>query len=92
MTQRLTGEVVLVTGAAGGIGSAVATVAAREGAVVAGVDLVEPEVTGCAAFVRADVSREEDVTRAVAELADRLGPPTVLVNNAGVNAHSDRSP
>jgi NAD(P)-dependent dehydrogenase (short-subunit alcohol dehydrogenase family) len=44
---------------------------------------------GGALFVRADVSREADVRALVAACAERLGPPTVLVANAGVNANHD---
>jgi NAD(P)-dependent dehydrogenase (short-subunit alcohol dehydrogenase family) len=40
-------------------------------------------------FVAADVAREADVETLVAECAQRLGPPAVLVNNAGVNATFD---
>jgi NAD(P)-dependent dehydrogenase (short-subunit alcohol dehydrogenase family) len=40
-------------------------------------------------FVRADVAREADVRELVAACAERLGPPTVLVANAGVNANHD---
>src|SRR5882757_10693216 len=39
---------------------------------------------GTAIALGADVSREDQVTAAVAEVAERLGGPTVLVNNAGV--------
>jgi NAD(P)-dependent dehydrogenase (short-subunit alcohol dehydrogenase family) len=42
-----------------------------------------------ACFVAADVARETDVRALVDECAARLGPPTVLVNNAGVNAAFD---
>src|SRR5919199_220701 len=42
-----------------------------------------------ACFVAADVAREDDVRAVVAACAERLGPPTVLVANAGVNANHD---
>lgn len=42
-----------------------------------------------ALFVRADVAIEADVRAFVERCVDALGPPTVLVNNAGVNANYD---
>ena len=90
MTER----VAIVTGAARGIGAATARRLARDGMSVAVVDLDaaagEPVVKeieaagGTAIALGADVSREDQVTAAVAEVAERLGGPTVLVNNAGV--------
>ncbi len=40
-------------------------------------------------FHPADVGREADVEALVAACVDRLGPPTILINNAGVNANFD---
>jgi len=50
---------------------------------------VERELGGDARFVAADVGRERDVVRLVEACARELGPPRVLVNNAGVNARYD---
>jgi 3-oxoacyl-[acyl-carrier protein] reductase len=90
MSQR----VAIVTGAARGIGAATAVRLARDGLAVAVVDLVEDSCAdtvaaiggagGRAIAVGADVSDAEQVAAAVARVADELGPPTVLVNNAGV--------
>jgi len=84
----------IVTGAARGIGAAVAVRLARDGLNVAVVDLEESagkrtveligETGRRAIALGADVARPAAVTRAVDEVAQRLGPPTVLVNNAGV--------
>ena len=89
-----TPRVAIVTGAARGIGAAIATRLARDGCDVAVLDL---DCDACADTVRAveaegrralavaaDVSDEEAVRRGVAEVVERLGPPTILVNNAGV--------
>lgn len=76
--MRLAGEVVIVTGAAQGIGAVIADVLEEEGARVARTD-----VTG--ADVRLDVRDAASIEAAVAEVAQRLGQPSVLVNNAGVN-------
>jgi len=90
----LDGRVALVTGAGSGIGRAVALQLAREGAAVSVVDVnmegangVAGEVTdlkGKAIPVRCDVSREEQVNKAVKETEDRLGRVGILVNNAGI--------
>lgn len=100
MAGRLTDEVVLVTGAARGIGKAIATKAAEEGAAVALLDIRadlllttagEIKQTGATvASAVGDITDEDSVRRAVAELTDSLGRPcTVLVNNAGINAYAD---
>jgi 3-oxoacyl-[acyl-carrier protein] reductase len=90
----VTDRVAIVTGAARGIGAATAKRLARDGFSVGVVDLDaaagEPVVEaivaegGKAVAIGADVSDEDAVTSAVAEVADRLGAPTALVNNAGV--------
>ncbi|MEV1142182.1 3-oxoacyl-ACP reductase FabG [Micromonospora sp. NPDC049799] len=84
----------VVTGAARGIGAAVAKRLARDGFAVAVVDLDEaackPVVGeiesggGRALAVGADVADEQAVQAAVDRIAGELGEPTVLVNNAGI--------
>jgi len=95
---RFAGRVILVTGAAQGIGAAVARRALADGALVAMLDVDAPGVRAAAEEsgfpdrclpVVADVGREADVARAVAAVRDRFGPVDVLVNNAGVNAGYD---
>ena len=70
---------VLLTGAAGGIGSAAAAELRKRGAQVVGLDL-EPgdEIIAC------DVRDQTSVDGAVAEAIERLGGLDVLVNNAGI--------
>jgi 3-oxoacyl-[acyl-carrier protein] reductase len=87
-------RVAIVTGAARGIGAAIAKRLADDGFAVGVVDLTEDNCAatvaaianegGTALAVGADVSNAEQVAAAVATVADRLGPPTVLVNNAGI--------
>jgi len=87
-------RVAIVTGAARGIGAATAIKLARDGFAVAVVDLDEStckdtveQITangGRAIGVGADVANGEQVTAAVDRIAAELGPPVVLVNNAGV--------
>ena len=84
----------VVTGAARGIGAGVAKRLAADGMNVAVIDLNEAdcaavveEITaagGKALAVGADVSNPESVEAAVAKIAEELGAPTVLVNNAGI--------
>ena len=90
MTER----VAIVTGAARGIGAATARRLAADGMAVAVLDLQEEackatveEIAsggGRALAVGADVSKTEHVQKAVERVAEELGAPTVLVNNAGV--------
>jgi 3-oxoacyl-[acyl-carrier protein] reductase len=94
MTQSAPARVAIVTGAARGIGLATAKRLAADGLKVAVVDLDETasakaageiaEAGGTAIGVGADVSVPAAVTAAVQRVVDELGPPTVLVNNAGV--------
>lgn len=84
----LEGEVLVVTGGAQGIGAAIARVARRHGARVGVLDLAPVRDPGLVGVV-ADVSDAVAVRSAFAELAERLGAPTVLVNNAGRNASYD---
>jgi 3-oxoacyl-[acyl-carrier protein] reductase len=87
-------RVAIVTGAARGIGAATARRLATDGMAVAVLDLdagsCEATVDaitaagGRAIAVGADVSDDDQVEAAVATVAEELGPPAVLVNNAGV--------
>ena len=85
----LSGKVVLVTGAARGIGRAIAELARQYGAEVASCDLQWDEngERDCPEGVfrlQGDVSKEHDCERFIAETLNRFGRIDVLVNNAGV--------
>src|SRR6516165_6720956 len=87
-------RVAIVTGAARGIGAATAQRLATDGMAVAVLDLdaaacagtvdAITEAGGRALAVGADVSQADQVEAAVGKIAADLGPPVVLINNAGV--------
>lgn len=84
--QRLTGRVAVVTGAAGGLGAAIAARLAAEGAAVAGLDITAPDTAEAdrAAFFQCDVSEPNSVAAAVDAVVARFGGIDVVVNNAGL--------
>jgi 3-oxoacyl-[acyl-carrier protein] reductase len=87
-------RVAIVTGAARGIGAATAVRLAADGLAVAVLDLKEDDAAGTVAAIEAaggralavaaDVGDAAQAAAAVQRVADELGPPVVLVNNAGV--------
>ncbi len=92
--MSITGKVALVTGAAQGIGKAIALRLAKDGADIMLVDLHQEKLDSAAAEVRAlgrraftciaDVARLEQVTAAVAFAEKELGGLDIMVNNAGI--------
>jgi 3-oxoacyl-[acyl-carrier protein] reductase len=98
MSGRLAGKKALVTGGARGIGAAIATAFAREGADVAVLDLKieaaqarasELAGLGVKTFAAsADVSDEAEVEAAVKKVEQALGRIDILVNNAGIDTTS----
>jgi len=92
VTGRHDGRVAVITGGAGGIGRAYALRLAGEGAAVAVVDRADAaevvaeveEAGGTAIGVRADLTDGASVVDAQKEIASRLGPAGILINNAGI--------
>jgi len=90
----LQGQVAIVTGAASGIGRAIALRLSREGAAVMAADLEGKAAEGMVQEIvgqgkrglgiKADVSVEKDVERMVQETLKNFGQVDILVNNAGI--------
>src|SRR5947209_19520877 len=91
----LTGKVALVTGAGSGIGKATAILLAQQGARVVALSRTAHEVEQTAEEINregkeamailADISREEQMQRAVQQTLDRWGRIDIVFANAGIN-------
>lgn len=91
MSSRIRGSIAVVTGAASGIGRALAYELARRGGIVAGIDVsadaLRETMTGCGGesyALFADVSSRAECERAVREAIERFGRVDILVNCAGI--------
>src|SRR5579871_4383900 len=85
-SRSIAGKVAVVTGAASGMGRAIADVFLEDGAVVAALDRDHTGVVGVGtAQWTLDVSDGAAIDRVVHEIVDRLGPADILVNCAGVS-------
>jgi 3alpha(or 20beta)-hydroxysteroid dehydrogenase len=89
---ELNGKVALITGAARGLGAAIAEVFVREGASVIGTDLLIEEgenlitrLGRAARFIAHDVTREEHWSRVIDFARSEFGRLDILVNNAGLS-------
>lgn len=93
-SNRLTGKVVIVTGAGRGLGEGIATLLAQEGARIAVVDVNDSEgkrvveiinaCSGTSAFFHCDVSDHSSVKRMVNAVMDEFGRIDCLISNAGI--------
>ncbi|MFN7534985.1 MAG: SDR family oxidoreductase [Brevundimonas sp.] len=97
MSGRVAGKSALITGAAGGLGQAMARMLAREGAKVAVTDLdlagaealaasINADHPGQAVAFRHDVTDEADWVRVVADAVAAMGGLSVLINHAGIGS------
>ncbi|HMN78620.1 MAG TPA: SDR family NAD(P)-dependent oxidoreductase [Burkholderiaceae bacterium] len=95
LSRSVAGKIVIVTGAASGMGRATAHLFADEGAKVAvtdvtPVDAVVAEIAGAGGTARGwqlDVSKKADIDRVVGEIAAHFGGIDILINNAGISRH-----
>lgn len=92
--RGLQDKVAVVTGGATGIGRAIVERLHGEGCRVAFLDIDRARGEDLRArlgvtFVECDVAREAEVADALATIAAALGPLSMLVNNAGINAYAD---
>lgn len=90
--MQLEGRVAMITGAGSGLGEAAARLLAREGAIIGALGRSEDELSkvvadlGDAAIaVIADVSRPDQMERAVAQILDKWGRLDIVFANAGIN-------
>jgi 3-oxoacyl-[acyl-carrier protein] reductase len=86
---RLDAQVAVVTGGGQGIGEAICRRLAAAGARVAVFDLEAAKAENVARSVgglglSGDVTSESDLAHALKEIEQKLGPPAILVNNAGI--------
>ncbi|MGC3955936.1 MAG: SDR family oxidoreductase [Propionicimonas sp.] len=94
VNTSIAGEVAIVTGAASGIGQAIAIALAEAGARVGCADLAASsmaqtlaaidQVSGEAVAIPWDVTDPDDASRAVAAVEERFGPLSLAVNAAGI--------
>ena len=90
MAHRLQGKVAIITGAARGIGAAVATLFAQQGAHVVGLDLEASRRSAEGILnITGDVTRPEQVAAAVTSTLDRFAAIDILINNAGANVFAE---
>ncbi len=87
--MRLEGKVCVITGVAGGIGTATTTRFEREGARVVGVDVLDHAVGELS--LTADLTDETAVAALYDEIASEMGRIDVLFNNAGISPPEDAS-
>ena len=95
--MNVSGKTIMITGGAGGLGSAMARLLAKNGAIIFILDLPQAKTAGDALvadieaaggkayFVPSDITSEEDWQKAVGFAVETTGKLDVLVNNAGIN-------
>ena len=97
--MKLANKIALITGAGSGMGRAAALLFAREGAKIACADIDDASANetakiierdgGKAFAIKVDVSKSADVQAMVAAAAEKLGPPNIVYNNAGIEGASN---
>lgn len=87
--MRLENKVAIITGAASGIGRAIADLFLKEGAKVVYADIVsKPEgmilEKGKSLYVKANVSKRKDIEKLIKSTINTFGSLDIMVNNAGI--------
>ena len=82
-------EVVVITGGSSGLGRVLAETLVRRGVMVGVLDIKRPDVeaeelmeSGDLAWEVCDVTKLEEVTKSIKHIEQKLGPPSILINNA----------
>ena len=96
-TAGVSGKTIIVTGAAQGIGRAIADAFRSEGANIIVADIIEgepfeKEAPGEVLVVKADITDDASLAAMVAAGEDRFGPVDVLINNAALFASEQLTP
>jgi NAD(P)-dependent dehydrogenase (short-subunit alcohol dehydrogenase family) len=82
-------EIVVITGGCGGIGKSIATLLSARGIRVAVLDIQAPSADVAADpninYFECDVTSPDSVQKAAQSISEKLGAPSVLINNAGVS-------
>jgi 3-oxoacyl-[acyl-carrier protein] reductase len=95
--MKLQGKIVLITGAGGGLGQAIATAFANEGAVVVAADFDvksaqrtadQVQILGSSSLaIQVDVTNEAQVQQMVQQVVSKFDGMDILINNAGIFGH-----
>lgn len=91
---NVSGEIVLITGASGQLGGEYASAFLERGACVVGLDLLSSTNTDALRakhperymFCQSDVTRKATLQEALGNIVNKLGTPTVLINNAAIDS------
>jgi NAD(P)-dependent dehydrogenase (short-subunit alcohol dehydrogenase family) len=99
MNNRLAAKRILITGAAQGIGLAIARACAAEGASLFLIDMDGPRLAGemsqlkaegvTLGFIEGDITDAAAIVDAVSQASSEIGPLNALINNAGINVFSE---
>lgn len=94
------GRVAVITGASGKLGSQYVKTLADAGAQVIGIDIVERDVpllspyiaSGRVNMFKVDITKKEEVQRVFNSIVEKSDCPSILINNAGIDAPPDATP